>query len=117
MLGSPIPEDLRDPDDHHNEKIRLEEQSFERGEGVPIHKADNHQLHIQEHERRQIERWQLRPESDRMRENQIRDQHLVEHVKTMQMAMQPAMPPAPPGGPGPTEPTLEQFSPPIPPKV
>jgi hypothetical protein len=80
IMGSPTKEDMYDTDAHHLEKIKMEEATFEKGQQVEPHWADNHELHAMHHERRAIERFATASRG----EDQARRMHTELHHQVLQ---------------------------------
>lgn len=88
IMGTGRREDMFDPNDHHMNKIKMEDKMIEMGREVEIFREDNHELHIREHEKRNIERaFEAQPD-----EIERRRRHNQAHIK----AGQPEAPPPDP---------------------
>ncbi len=88
IMGVGRREDTYNPLDHHLRKIKMEDRMIQNGQEVEIFPEDDHQLHIQEQEKRNIERAFEAPQDELER----RRRHIELHIK----ADQPEQPPPDP---------------------
>lgn len=88
IMGAQRREDLYNPQAHHIRKIKMEDLLMQHGKEVDIFPEDDHLLHIEHHEKRQIERaFEAEPE-----ELESRRAHNWKHIREMQpepMALPP----------------------------
>ncbi len=89
IMGAQRREDMYNPMDHHLRKIKMEDKMIQEGKTVEIFPEDEHELHIKEQEKRNIERaFVAQPD-----ELERRRAHIVLHIQAMQPQEPPAAPP------------------------